>query len=196
MPHDHDMVHLGAVLAEHLLEPLELLAGHPCRNLALVALALFEHVHRDEQGILVEPVKRGSLHVVWAVEGHLEVSTKSIFVKGNRIRSSSPPWIIPDLVVTEGDIDLEIVILEALNPPKIILVRPLVDFLLLGSPVSHHEIARPHCEGRVFLLHRIHNKPEGVLPSLLGVLDIEIEKVGNAYEGPGSRIRGIGLGHQ
>ena len=124
------------------------------------------------------------------------MTTKGILVKGNRIRSGSPPWIIPDLVVTESGVDLEIVILEALNPARIILVRPLVDFLLLGSPVSHHEIARHHCESRIFLLHGTHNEPEGILPSLLGVLDIEIEKVGYADEGPGSGIRGIGLGHQ
>jgi hypothetical protein len=55
--HDHDMVRLGSVLAEYLFEPLELLAGHPGRNLALLALALLEHVYRDEQSVFVKPVK-------------------------------------------------------------------------------------------------------------------------------------------
>ena len=72
----------------------------------------------------------------------------------------------------------------------------LVERDLLGVVPDVHEVARHHCESRIFLLHGTRNEPEGILPSLLGVLDIEIEKVGYADEGPGSRIRGNGLGHQ
>ena len=178
------MVHHGPVLAKYLFDPLELLACDPGRDLSLVALAFLENVYRHEQGIFVDPIKSGPLHVVGAVQGHFEVSTKSIFVKGNRIRSGSPPWIIPDLVVTKCGVDLEIMVLEALDPSGIIFIRPLVDFLLLRSPVPHHEVARDHGEGRVFPFHGTDDEPEGVFPTFLRVLDVEVEKVGNADEGP------------
>lgn len=190
------MVHLGSVLSEYPFKPLELLAGHPGGNLALVALALLEHVDRDEQGILVEPIKGSPLHVVGTVQGHLEMSPKGILVKRHGGGHRSPPGIVGDLMVTEGSVDLESVVLEALNPTWVILLRPLIDLLLLGSPVPHDEVARHQGEGRIFLFHGTHDEPEGALPSFLRVLDVEVQEVGYADESPGSRIRRIGLGQQ
>jgi hypothetical protein len=196
VPHDHYMVHLGAVLAEHLFEPLELLAGHPGRDLTLLALALLEHVHRHEQGVLVEPVEGGPLHVVGPVERHAQMTLEGILVKRHGGGHGTPPGIVGHLMVAEGGVDLQIVVLEALDPARVIFFRPLVDLLLLRSPVPHDEVARHQGEGRVFLFHGIEDETEGILPSLLRVLDVEVQEVGYADESPGSRINRIGLGHQ
>ncbi len=182
------MVHLGAMLTEHLIEPLELFSGHPGRDLPLVALALLEHIHRDEQGIPVKPVEGGALHVVGAIKGHAQMTPKSILVKRHGSGHRTPPRVIGNLVITEGGIDLEIVILETLQPAGIIFLGPLINSLLLRSPVTHDQVTGHHGKSWIFLFHGTDDEPQCILPPFLGILDVKIEEVGNADKAPDLRI--------
>ena len=185
------MVRLGPVLTEDLFEPLELLAGHPGRDLSPGCCCTLY----DRNGTLNPPTRTGHFmdprrrkkrslscgpaRSPW----HLEVSPKSILVKRNGIRRRSSPRIVPDLMVTESGVDLEIMILEQLMAFKMAdptgIIHSSAHLLISSFFVPQCPITRSPATmakaGSSFFMEPTMN-PRGVLPPFLGILDVEIEE--------------------
>ena len=82
------------------LKPRQLLSGHARRDLSLLALALFENIHRHETRVSMHPEKSRTLHVLWSVQGHLEMLSKGRLVMRNQVRLRALPRIVAHLVIS------------------------------------------------------------------------------------------------
>ena len=151
--HHDDVIDLVAMFFENSFKPLELRAGHSGGDFALLAFAGFKNIDGDEEGVFVGPVKGGAFHVVGTVEGHLEMASEGFLVMWDELGLVATPRVVADLVITEGGLNLEVMISPSLDPLRVIKVGPFVDVLLCRSPMPHDKITRDHHESGVLLLH-------------------------------------------
>ena len=75
----HDNILNAGIVSDDLLEPFELRSRDPGDNSSLGAVALLEHIDRDEQCVIVNEPEGRTLHAKGPVERHLEVSLKLAF---------------------------------------------------------------------------------------------------------------------